>query len=201
MTAYVNDAVKVIEAVNSPSWVFIGHSLGGTLAVMLAAQMPHKTAGVVCIDSFKRPDRVLPESDKTTMLDFLAADWENNVKTWLVDAAFTPKTPPLIIEYIEEALSKADPEMAVESFRDLLSYSQVDLLNAIEHIPLVLFNGAPPAPGKDFFSQFHKNYRLIEFEDSGHFVMLEQSESFNKNIHQTLLEILSQHKNGEPLPS
>lgn len=49
--AYAQDLVILLQELNITSAWLIGHSLGGSIALWAAAQMPERVAGVVCINS------------------------------------------------------------------------------------------------------------------------------------------------------
>ncbi|GFE67069.1 alpha/beta fold hydrolase [Litoreibacter roseus] len=195
MSSYVQDALAVVKAVNRPSWALVGHSLGGVLVAMLAAEMRAETAAVVVVDAIKRPDQTLPQQDADAMLDYLSVDWPRNVPAWLAEAAFTNKTSSEIVSYVERALGSADGTTAVEGLRDFLAQDHAKLLDAIRDIPVLLMNGAPPAPSADFFDAFHPDCKLVEFEGAGHFVMLERVEDFNRCLREELPKMFSAHLN------
>lgn len=195
MAAYVQDALAVVKAVNPRSWALVGHSLGGILVTQLAAAMRDQTVGVVVVDAIKRPDQILPQQDADAMLDFLSVDWPRNVPVWLADAAFTDKTSPDIVAYVERALGSADGATAVESLRDFLAQDHAKLLDAIRDIPVLLMNGAPPAPSPDFFDAFHPDCQLVEFKGAGHFVLLERVDDFNRCLSAELPKMFRAHLN------
>lgn len=193
MAAYVQDALAVVNAVDRPSWTLVGHSLGGILVATLAAAMRDRTAGVVVVDAIKRPDQKMPQAYTDAVLDYLSADWPRNVPAWLSDAAFTPNSPPDVVAYVEQALGAADAITAVESLRDFLAQDHAQLLNDIRDIPVLLLNGAPPAPSADFFDAFHPACTLVEFDGVGHFVMLERVQDFNRVLSARLPDMSAAH--------
>ena len=50
-SAYAEDLALLLEKLNIDSAWLVGHSLGGTIALWGASQMPHRVKGVICINA------------------------------------------------------------------------------------------------------------------------------------------------------
>ena len=50
-SAYAEDLALLLEKLNIDSAWLVGHSLGGTIALWGASQMPERVKGVICINA------------------------------------------------------------------------------------------------------------------------------------------------------
>lgn len=121
---FVDDVARFIEAVMRPPVHLYGHSLGGWVALRLAADRPDLVAGLVIADSAVYSDSLDP----------------NLAITYLADL-------PLALRSLARSLDQLDPEVMTQ-FRDgrmLADYRPAELLARLTRAPTLI--QADPARG------------------------------------------------------
>jgi esterase len=67
VTSYVSDVLAVVSLLRIRRFVFVGHSLGGEIALKVAAQLREKLAALILVDFSPEPD---PMGASQILLDF-----------------------------------------------------------------------------------------------------------------------------------
>lgn len=94
-----NDAQDVIEALNLPHYVLIGHSMGGKTAQLLASRRPAGLKGVVLVAPSPPSPMVLPDEQRAAMA--AAYDSRESIN-WVLDNILT--ATPLPPAYREQVI-------------------------------------------------------------------------------------------------
>jgi pimeloyl-ACP methyl ester carboxylesterase len=101
-----NDAQGVIEAMNLPRYVLVGHSMGGKVAQLLASRRPRGLEGVVLVAPSPPSPTMLPDEQRAAMSH--AYDSRESVE-WVLDNVLTANalSPALREQVIEDSLRGA----------------------------------------------------------------------------------------------
>lgn len=83
-----NDAQGVVEALNLPRYVLIGHSMGGKVAQLLASRRPAGLAGLALVAPSPPSPTVLPDGQRAAMSH--AYDTRESIE-WVLDHVLTAK--------------------------------------------------------------------------------------------------------------
>lgn len=121
MAAHVADAVALLDAVGCDRVIVAGHSMGGFVAVRLAAQHPDRVAGLVLVDGglpTGRPQDPVPADDIDAVLgpaaDRLAMRFPSTEAYrdfWRAHPAVGPIWGPPVQAYVDYDLVGEPPEL------------------------------------------------------------------------------------------
>lgn len=176
----------------------IGHSLGGTIATWLAAQIDLKLSEIVLIDALPafgalmipnfNPDKLVYESPY------------NNQQLAMDDVAFEQIAIAMskgmslkesAQEKIKDWILESDRKTYVYGYTDYLKLDLREDLNKIS-IPVTIIAATEPY-GEEMVKQTYKSqyanlkdYSFILAEDSGHFIMLDKPKWFLAQIQMIL---------------
>ncbi len=194
-SAYAQDLANFLQQLNITSAWLIGHSLGGTIALWAAAQMPDRIKGVICINAgggiyLKEAFEQFRSAGQRFLQ--VRPRWLSQIP--LIDLLFTRASVvrPLdrfwarqrVIDFVV-----ADPEAALGTLLDFTTEEEIN------HLPQLVSQLQQPvyflAGSQDkvmepkyvrHLASFHRLFQycgdnVIEIPDCGHWAMLEQPDA------------------------
>ncbi|MEI6368115.1 MAG: alpha/beta hydrolase [Nostocales cyanobacterium ELA608] len=199
-SAYAQDLAVLLQHLNISSAWLIGHSLGGTIALWTAAQLPNYAQGVICINAgggiyLKEAF----EQFRAVGQKFLQVRprWLSQMP--LIDLLFTKAS---VLHPLERFWSRqrlidfivADPEAALGTLLDSTTEEEINCLPQLVSKlkqPVYFLAGADDKVMEPKYirhlASFHWLFQyvgdnVIEISDCGHLAMLEQPEAVAKHI-------------------
>ncbi|HLW70987.1 MAG TPA: alpha/beta fold hydrolase [Candidatus Binataceae bacterium] len=183
---YADFVVAFLDALKLATAVIVGRSMGGAVAMDLAARYPSRVQGLVLMATaakFSLPDE-LRETWRAVTMGRMGQPFENG--------GYAPKTiaehPEVIREGWGEQI-RTDPRVR---WGDIVAASQVDLRAALERIaaPTLILAGrddatTPPADA-EFLQQHIKGARLEVIADAAHNLTTEQPAAVNAALEKFL---------------
>lgn len=179
--------------------VVIGHSMGGTIGMMLAARHPQAISKLMVVDMFPflgvmfGPPGTTAQSLKPVADDMLvkmrsttpearAQRTEATIKSMINNAAMRPPA-------VEDGL-KSDPDVSARAYHELLTTDLTPELKNIAVPTSVLYvvpNGVPLSPEQmdGFYKMAYANVKDISLKRipaSAHFIMWDQPEQFQAEV-------------------
>ncbi|MBD2607746.1 alpha/beta hydrolase [Scytonema hofmannii FACHB-248] len=198
--AYAQDLAVLLQQMNINSAWLVGHSLGGTIALWGAAQMPDRVKGVICINA--GGGIYLKEAFEQFRLTGqrllqIRPRWLCQVP--LIDLLFTRDTVarPLDRFWARQRMIDfvvADPEAALGTLLDSTTEEEINrlpqLVSKIKQ-PVYFLAGAEDKMMEPKYvrhlASFHALFQysgdnVIEIPDCGHLAMLEQPDAVANHI-------------------
>lgn len=198
--AYMEDLVVLLRQLNINNVWLIGHSLGGTIALWAAAQMPQEVKGVICINSgggiyLKEAF----EKFRTAGQRFLQVRprWLSQVP--LIDLLFARNSVarPLERQWARQRIIDflvADPQAALGALLDSTTEEEINYLpQLVSQLkqPVYFLAGAEDEVMEPKYvrhlASFHTLFQncgdnVIEIPNCGHLAMLEQPDAVANHI-------------------
>ena len=182
------DFVKrlIAEKIKKPCWIF-GHSVGGAIAMMFAAQNPELTKGIINVEgNFTLNDAFWSQKISKLSLDVWQQEYEelrNTPKKWLLDSGINPIQERMI--WAEQILNY-QPASTVKAVAKAVvletshqAYSQVIQLVIKQKTQIYLLAGEKSKDGWDVPEQVQDEaVRFIVQPHVGHMMMLEEPQAF-----------------------
>lgn len=171
MFAYTEWVNQFMDAAGLEKAHVVGHSMGGHIAIRLAATHPERVDRLVLV----APAGALPN-----------ADIEHYV---LPVARLLREIPPRMIRVALRDFSRADLRATWQAGQDLVENDVLNLLPDIQAPTLLIWGGDDPiipiALAETFLEQI-PGARLVSVPDSGHMPMMDHPERFNRHVIQFL---------------
>jgi pimeloyl-ACP methyl ester carboxylesterase len=120
--SYADDIAHVIEQLGLGRVVAVGHSLGATIVLQLAAAHPGRVAGIVMVDP---PPFVLPPDLRAGFEAMAAAIEAGNrepQRQFITGRLFLPSSDPGLIERIVDVMLAGPDYVAASSLRGLAAF-------------------------------------------------------------------------------
>lgn len=171
----------VVEQVQAPKVVAVGHSLGGIVAYEYARRWPEKIVALVWVDAaFSMPidvDQQIAGLRKRAE-EFRAPDYEAKVRSF-VDQLYVPETPAAVRETVTESILST-PQHVLASCMEGLADPRLFQHETLD-IPAFAIFSAFWNP-KRFVDLIKKTLPRLQYEllaGVGHYPMLEKPEQVN----------------------
>lgn len=175
-------AADVLESFAGKA-VFVGLSMGGYVALQIAAAAPGRVRGLVLCDTRAEPDANENKAKRAAAIDFVR---ENGVEAFLgpflKDAVADSKTA----EFLRGVAAKSSPEAVMAALAALAARPDaVPGLSKIK-VPTAIFVGAqdkitPPSLAETMLSRI-SGAELHLIADAGHFSNAENPAAFNERL-------------------
>lgn len=169
---YARAILDWMEALELRQAVFVGHSMGGAIALSLALDLPEAVLGLGLIGAGARL-RVRPD-----ILESLASEVTFQAAVRMIlSASFSPSTPSRLVELAGARLAETRPSVLLGDF---LACDGFDVMERVADVrqPTLVLCGAEDQMTPPRYAQFLAaripGARLEIVPEAGHMVMLEQ---------------------------
>lgn len=188
-----SDLSTYIREQNLRDITLVGHSMGGNLALDLAALLPDRISKIVIADALACMREVMmpgvpaealgyasPYNDQLLAMDATAQS------SYLTQMTQNMITNPVDQELVKSWMAQADRKTFVYGYVDLLKLDSRPLLASIKVPVLLMVAGQPYGPGA--LDTMKKQYEALENKtfafaaDSKHYLMLDQPKWFIQEI-------------------
>ncbi len=187
MQAFGEDVSTVVTALDLRNVVLIGHSMGGKVVVEAARQLGDRVVAVVGVDTFHSGGRETPRDMQEEVFGQIAEDYAGFIATF-VDRTFVEQSDPAIKDWVKADMSAAPYTSAVGARQASGNYDATPVVAALD-VPLILIN-SDFLPTDTAHLQAHaKHFEYREMSGVGHFLMLEDPETFNALLSGVLADI------------
>lgn len=191
ISAFGKDVVAVVNELGLDEVVLIGHSMGGQVILEAARRIPERVIGLVGVDTLNDLDEEVTQEQFEEMLSPVREDFAGSTKNF-VQTMFVPDSDPALVEKIVADMSSGPPEVGIASFKANFDYWANDLRNAALEVkaPLTCINSDKYPSNPEGNRKYNPSFKLKIMNGVGHFVMLEDPETFNRILENTIQEFL-----------
>ena len=182
VTPLAEEIVRYIQDRRLERPAIVGHSMGGTLAMMIGARHPSVAGRIMVVDMLPQPAGLFggaPDSPLTSSLrNWISTPGGRRMVSGLLEAF----SPP------DRSNGRSDPHVVAQAMHEL---SGMDLGPQLPRIraPLAVVYASPDAQARASIERsFTAAYapargaRLVRIDDSGHMIMLDQPSRFNATL-------------------
>jgi pimeloyl-ACP methyl ester carboxylesterase len=189
MPAFGQDVVSVVERLRLKQVVLIGHSMGGAVAVEAARRLSASVIGVVGVDTWSNIDRIrTPEQIASSLAPFRANFVEATRAA--VRRMFVPTSDPTLVERIVAAMSAAPPHIGIGAGQ---AYGESDRnlqagFHEVKSPKVTINSGSWGVTNMEVMQRYGIEVMLMS--GVGHFVMLEDPQTFNRLLDEAVQKCL-----------
>jgi pimeloyl-ACP methyl ester carboxylesterase len=184
------DVEAVVKALGLKRVILVGHSMGGSVALLAAKRMPGKVVAVIGVDTLQNAEFKLPEEVRKSILDGVEKDFKGTVRVTI--AGLLPeKADAELKKWLQTKAERQDPKMALALMRDLFGLDTGKLLKEAK-VPVRCVNSAG---GYKFFTptavepnKKYADFGAVTIDGVGHHPMLEKPDEFNRKLRNVLKE-------------
>ena len=187
MEAFGKDVAAVVEKLELGRVILIGHSMGGPVIIEAARQMVERVIGLVGVDTYLDFERQYTEEQIDATLGRFKADFVESTSK-LVRGIFLPDADQVLVEWVVTDMSSAQPEVGVGAMRGLASFDAKEALKEVR-IPIYCINSDMRPVNVEAGRRYAASFEVKLMSGVGHFVMLEDAETFNRLLGETIKEL------------
>jgi len=192
MKAFGEDLRAVTVATGSHEVILIGHSMGGYVIAEAARLMPDRVVGLIGIDTLENIEYPMTSEERDQMLAPLESDFPAGSRQF-VREMISPRTDPLIRDWIMADMAAAPPSVALSAMREMVSqYVTGEAAKIFDEIriPVVVVNGDLWPINYEANRRHICSFDAIVLKDADHFLMLDRADEFNSALEKAIDTIL-----------
>ena len=187
MQAFGEDVVAVVATLDLQKVVLVGHSMGGKVVVEAAGQLAGRVVAVVGVDTFHNGGRETPRARREEVFEEMADDYAGFMRRF-VDLTFVEQSDPAIRDFVMADMSAAPYAAAVGARQASGSYDATPAIASLD-VPLILISSDFLPTDIAHLEASAKTFRYREMTGVGHFIMLEDPQTFNLHLADALADI------------
>jgi pimeloyl-ACP methyl ester carboxylesterase len=187
MASFGRDLVDVADHLGLADLVLIGHSFGGDVTVEAAKLLGGRVRALVWVSSHK----TLGDIKSETQIEEWLAPFTTAFVAAMNDLTrrnFGPTADPDQVDTVAARAMAMDPDRTVEVLNAFLS-NEPALIHGLTEISAPVFAINPGFKPNDHASLNAHGIDLTVVEDVGHFVMMEDPDSFNQSLSNILTRL------------
>lgn len=190
MLAFADDLVWLCDQLKVKKPIVIGHSMGGVIAVELAARFPEVPGAVVTLDSpIVPPPELLDGVATPTIAALRGLDYREVQRKMVAEMLFLPTDDPTRKARIVDAMSSAPQHVMASAFAGIFCDTAASA--AACKVPFLILLAAQPLSDVAGLRQVCPTAIIGQTVGAGHFHQLEVPEQVNAMIDRFLTVSLS----------
>lgn len=178
IASFGGDVKAVVDALGLGRVIFVGHSMGGPVALEAARLLPGRVAGVVGVDTFQDAGH-RPDPDQWGELVAAYEDDFAGTCDRFVRSMFPEDTDAGLVEDTVGDLCDAPPAIATALIREFGEYDLAAVMSAVD-APVRAINGTLFPTAVEANREHAPGFEADLMEGTGHFPMLERPAEFNE---------------------
>jgi pimeloyl-ACP methyl ester carboxylesterase len=195
------DVEAVVKALCLKRVILVGHSMGGSVALLAAKRMPGTVIAVIGVDTLQNAEFQLPEEVRKSILDGVEKDFKGTARVTI--AGLLPeKADAELKTWLQTKAEGQDPKMALALMRDLFGLDTRKLFKEAK-VPVRCINSAG---GYKFFTptavetnRKYADFVAVTIDGVGHHPMLEKPDEFNRKLRDVLKEFRLRSEPARPV--
>ncbi|TKC05853.1 alpha/beta fold hydrolase [Pedobacter frigoris] len=188
---YADDIKTVINEINTPEIILVGHSMSGAYVLEASLNFP-KVKAIILVDTLKDLDQdFTPEQAEQFMFSNYRKDFKSAVEHILPQYLFVEETPAIIKNQLQNEFIQNDAELAINALKPLY---EMDIRKIAKHIdiPIRAINSDAQPTEIDNNRKYFKNYNYNVITGTGHYPMLEKPDEFNTILSEVIEELTAE---------
>jgi len=172
ISAYADHVLTWMETLNLYRIFIVGHSMGGAIAMMIAATVPARVAGLGLVGigmPLEIPADIIENLSNPAMVSAAI----NRIKA----LSFSPDTDPRLVELISKHMAEIRASVLRGDFLACTRFNIVNVLEAIEQPAIIIAGGQDQMMPLRYAQLLAKKIKEAEFfviPDAAHMLMMEK---------------------------
>jgi pimeloyl-ACP methyl ester carboxylesterase len=176
---------RAVEAVRAEAKaskiVLVGHSMGTPVIREYAVMYPKRVVGLVPVDGLLRISAPAGQGKGRGAPDPAAMTGPGGMQAreTMIRGMFTPATPAAIQQHVLKMMLAAPESTALGAM--VATFDSASLSDAVSTVPVLgIYAGNSQLGDRGYFKKVFPNSEYVEVAGTGHFVMMERPEEFNR---------------------
>lgn len=202
MGAFGEDVVAVVNRLDQNKVVLIGHSMGGAVILEAARRMPKRVIGLVGVDTFQDFEEKLTQEQIEEMLAPLRSNFAEATRNF-VHSMFTPNSDLTLVERIAIDMSSAPQEVGLGALQGYVDFQNNEIMRVLREVraPITCIPSDKYPTNIESNQRYAPSFRAKIMSGAGHFNMIEDPETFNRLLEETIQEFVQTEKQEKKIQS
>ena len=192
MHVFGRDVATVVNKLDLDEVILVGFSMGTSVVVEAANQMPDKTIGVVLVDGLQNPEEKLPP-EALPFYDSLLFDLVNNMTNEkMVNLGFYKNNQELAFNRLIPMYEDVSQIGWKESLEDHFHWSNEKCIEALKNlkVPLIAINSDMEPTNIEAYNTYVPEFQAKIMTNVGHLVFWDNPEEFNRLLEESIQNFL-----------
>ncbi len=197
MTAFGEDVVAVVNKLDLDQVVLIGHSMGGFVILEAARRIPERVMGLVGVDTLQNFEFKFTQEQIDDWFTPLRANFVEGANNF-VRSMFTPKADSTLVEKITTDMSSAPPTVGLGALEGYVDFQNNEIIQVLQEVqaPITCINSDWYPTDVEANQSYVPSFKAKIMSGLGHFVMMEDPETFNRLLERTIQEFVQMAKSN-----
>lgn len=195
MEAFGKDIVSVVNKLKLKEVVLVGFSMGTTVAIEAAKQLPEEVIGVVLVDDLMDPDIKYPP-EVVAFMDSLMMDLVNDMTNEkLLTYGFYKNNPDAHFQRLQDIYPDTVSQTGWnESLRGYFNWINETLTKSLKElkVPVVAINSDMEPTNVEAWKNYIPSFQAKIMTDVGHLVFWENPDEFNRLLEESIQEFVKE---------
>jgi pimeloyl-ACP methyl ester carboxylesterase len=195
MGAFGEDVVAVVDKLNLDQVVLVGHSMGGFVILEAARRIPQLVIGLTGIDTLQNFEDKVTQEQIDEMLTPLRSNFVEFSRNF-VSSMFTPNSDPALVEKIANDMSSAPPVVGIGALEGYIDFQNNEIIQVLKEVktPITCINSDKYPTNVEANQRYAPSFKALIMSGVGHFNMMEDPETFNRLLEETIQEFVQMEK-------
>ena len=190
MAAFGEDVLAVVKELDLDQVVLIGHSMGGSVIIEAARRIPERVVGLVGADTFWNVERTITQEQTDQFLASMKANFVETTCEFVRTSMFIPTSDPALVDRIVADMSAAPPEVGLGAAEGMSKQDQARVFKEVQ-APIYCICAEKSPINVEAAKRHALSFKVIFMPGVGHFVMIEDPETFNRLLTEIVTELVS----------
>jgi pimeloyl-ACP methyl ester carboxylesterase len=182
IAGFADDLAWLVEQLDLGQPVVIGHSMGGTVAMELAARYPERVAAVVAIDSSLLPTEAARKLVLSELVPGLRGpDYRAVMRRFLEETMFLPADDRELLKHVADQMASAPQYVMTTAAEDMFTRDAAAVAAACR-APLLFITEDPPRSDLKQLRRLCPQVVIGQTVGGGHFMQLLVPDQVNAMI-------------------
>lgn len=174
------DVQRVVEHLNLRNVILVGHSMGGPVALVAAANMPARVVGVIGVDTLHDAEWEFPPAMIEEFAKQFETDFHGTMDSFF-DGMYShlPDVDPAVLERLKRDALNNEPSMAAGV---MLHFGHIDTKRLFRNCPVPIRCINAAEPNKTFTERnrkYNPRFDAVLMQGVGHWPHVEKPAEFN----------------------
>jgi pimeloyl-ACP methyl ester carboxylesterase len=191
MGAFGEDVVAVVNKLNLDQVVLVGHSMGGLVILEAARRMPKRVIGLVGVDTLQNFEGKFTQEQIDDLLTPFRSNFGEATRNF-VRNMFTPNSDPALVEKIATDMSSAPQEVGLGALEGYFDFYTDEIIRVLQEVqaPITCINSDKYPTSVETNQRYAPSFKAVIMSGVGHFNMIEDPETFNRLLEETVQEFV-----------
>ncbi len=187
--SFARDVTNIIQKERLKNVILVAHSMGGEIALDVAAANPQTVIGIIGVDNLKNVGMTLKEGDEKGIQAYsqeFIANYPSMAEA--MARALTTSKDSTAVHRIVTSYRQANPSIAVQTLMNLYPKA-AEAKHKLVLMPFAMkfiMCTNTPYDEQALKTYCQHGYHIMRIDSSGHFPMIERPEAFNKALRKLL---------------